>query len=167
MTAPATPERVALYRLYGDDDFLLYVGISNNPERRWYQHSIYQRWWPAVVHKEVVWHDDRAAALAAEEQVIQTERPPYNAPWTPGKAKGRAPCPMYDPEETMLIADAIRQEIADGVYPVGVDLRRKEIAAKHGVAIRVVSSALEDLFRDGLLVLRGNQFRIPRLEGDS
>jgi hypothetical protein len=45
--------RTALYKLYGQDDALLYVGISDNPRYRWTQHARTQPWWHEVVTREI------------------------------------------------------------------------------------------------------------------
>lgn len=70
--------RCALYRVFGPDDALLYVGISNNFGTRWQQHAGKQEWWPEVRRQTVDWYDTRIEAAAAEVDAIKTERPQYN-----------------------------------------------------------------------------------------
>lgn len=72
------PERTALYRLFGADNELLYVGITNNPERRLDHHRARKPWWREVTMRVVEWYDDRPAAERAERKAIQTEGPRYN-----------------------------------------------------------------------------------------
>jgi S-DNA-T family DNA segregation ATPase FtsK/SpoIIIE len=75
----AGPERVALYRWVGADDDVLYVGISDDPDRRIGQHVQGKPWVEEAARVDIVeWHDSRAAALEAEERLIKLERPRYN-----------------------------------------------------------------------------------------
>ncbi|MYR28716.1 MULTISPECIES: GIY-YIG nuclease family protein [unclassified Streptomyces] len=69
------PER-AVYRLYGEADELLYVGSSNDPERRWRQHAE-KSWWAEVRRNTVEWHP-RHLAWGVEVNAIWRERPKYN-----------------------------------------------------------------------------------------
>jgi predicted GIY-YIG superfamily endonuclease len=68
----------ALYRLYGDSDQLLYIGITRNPKWRWYMHARRSPWWPSVQRRDLVWHDSRPEARAAEIEAIGAERPVHN-----------------------------------------------------------------------------------------
>lgn len=80
MSTPSA-ERTALYRLYDADGRLLYVGIAQDPEKRWSQHSRTKRatWWPLVARKTVEWFPNREAADAAETIAINNEKPPSTA----------------------------------------------------------------------------------------
>lgn len=76
---PQQRERVALYRFWGADGALLYVGISNRPDLRWAQHAADKPWWGQVAHKEVcAWYSSRRAAEQAESMAIRCELPRYN-----------------------------------------------------------------------------------------
>jgi predicted GIY-YIG superfamily endonuclease len=70
--------RTALYRLYDADRKLLYIGISQNPDVRWGQHSQNKPWWSSVEVREIEWHETRALAAAAEKAAIKTEQPYWN-----------------------------------------------------------------------------------------
>lgn len=71
--------RTALYRLYGADGSLLYIGIAFNPPTRWYAHACDKGWWPEVTRKEVShWYESRREAETAERSAILTEMPKYN-----------------------------------------------------------------------------------------
>lgn len=70
--------RTAVYRLFGSDDVLLYIGMSGDPEVRWQQHSYGRKWWPDVRRETVRWYDTRDEAAAAEKAAIRAERPKYN-----------------------------------------------------------------------------------------
>lgn len=69
-----------LYRAYGDDGRLLYVGITGNDvEQRFRQHDASgAEWVDQLAHVRWEWHDDRKAALAAESEAIKSEWPLYN-----------------------------------------------------------------------------------------
>lgn len=75
---PQVPVPTALYRLCGNRGTLLYVGITDNPDRRWFQHAGDKSWWPSVEAKSITWFPSREQALDAEAQAIRTERPIHN-----------------------------------------------------------------------------------------
>lgn len=68
----------ALYRFYGDAGRLLYVGITDDPDRRWKQHAGSKDWWPEVRGIAVDWYETRAAVEAAEKRAIAVEQPAHN-----------------------------------------------------------------------------------------
>lgn len=70
--------RTALYRFYGEDDALLYVGITEHLGTRWHNHSRKKPWWPEVQRQTAEWHPTRAEAAAAEIEAVRTEHPRYN-----------------------------------------------------------------------------------------
>jgi hypothetical protein len=73
-----------LYRLWGPKGELLYVGVSENPLKRWGVHAVDKPWWPQVRRLEAVAVGDRTAAEVAEYVAIVRERPRYNRwPWKP------------------------------------------------------------------------------------
>lgn len=72
-------ERVALYRWIGRGGELLYVGISNDPDRRIGEHVEGKPWVEEAARVDIVdWFDSRELALEAEEEMIKSERPRYN-----------------------------------------------------------------------------------------
>lgn len=71
-------EPTALYRFYGQNDVLLYVGISSNPAGRWVTHAAEKQWWPQVVRKTVVMYGSRMEAEIAEGIAIRSESPLHN-----------------------------------------------------------------------------------------
>lgn len=85
--------RTALYRLFGLEGELLYVGIANNPESRWTQHSKTKEWWHLVAKKTTCWFDRRIVAADAEVKAIQTERPRFNIMHAP--LDSGAPTPAH------------------------------------------------------------------------
>lgn len=74
--APHKPH--ALYRFFDDANELLYVGITNNPSRRFTQHGVDREWWHEVTTIRMEPHSDRNAVLAAEKVAIKVEHPRYN-----------------------------------------------------------------------------------------
>jgi hypothetical protein len=77
----------ALYRFFGTDGALLYVGITYDTEQRFTSHSNSSPWWKDVASQDIEWHETRQLALTAELAAIRTECPRYNisgSPWAPG-----------------------------------------------------------------------------------
>lgn len=71
-------QRTALYRFYDAGENLLYVGITNDPWRRWRQHVQEKSWYPQVKHQAVTWYESRIRAEVAESVAIRCERPRFN-----------------------------------------------------------------------------------------
>lgn len=92
---------VALYRLFGAANDLLYVGITDSPRIRFAEHAKDKPWWPDVVRKTVTWCDDRKAACAAELAAIRDEGPAHNiagkGETVHGKDRHRHPPLAYRP----------------------------------------------------------------------
>lgn len=70
--------KTAVYRFYDRNGKLLYVGITNNVERRIAQHLVDKPWAHQIVRRSVEVYSSRDAALAAERRAIRRERPKYN-----------------------------------------------------------------------------------------
>ncbi|SHL73996.1 GIY-YIG nuclease family protein [Streptomyces yunnanensis] len=70
--------RTALYRVFDAAGKLLYIGISQNPDVRFGQHSQTKPWWPEVAERRVEWHDTRAEAAKTEKEAIRAEQPYWN-----------------------------------------------------------------------------------------
>jgi len=69
----------ALYRIWGEADLLLYIGISKDFGARWKQHAKRQPWWDEMRRLSVdAWYLSREEAEATEEAAIRAERPKYN-----------------------------------------------------------------------------------------
>ena len=67
-----------LYRFFGHDDQLLYVGLTINPGRRFQKHMAEKPWWTEVAKVTMEQHPDLAALRAAEAAAIKTEHPLHN-----------------------------------------------------------------------------------------
>lgn len=74
-----------LYRLFGQQDELLYVGIASNPGRRFEQHAKDKPWWSDVERVTLEHRKDRKEALAAESAAIAAEQPRYNIAGNAGR----------------------------------------------------------------------------------
>lgn len=93
------PGRTYVYRLYGYDGRLLYVGITNSPSRRFVQHASgddRKDWWGKVDHRATTLrtYETRNQALRAEEHAIKTEGPVHNKVHNPdwhGTYRGEQP----------------------------------------------------------------------------
>lgn len=70
--------RTAVYRFYDNDNTLIYVGITNNPVKRWDLHAYEKPWWSDVTLREIEWFSTREEAEVAEAQIISSRRPKWN-----------------------------------------------------------------------------------------
>lgn len=111
-------ERTAVYRILGEDDELLYIGMTNNPAIRWNGHQRIQPWWNELRSMSVEWFDSREEAAAAEKAAIQSEEPKYNVTYLrrPGGSRLEVPEDIGPeeadgPDMTWGLAD--RQEYMD------------------------------------------------------
>lgn len=75
---PDSSAPTSLYRLYGADGALLYVGISTRPFQRVREHSKGQTWWTEVASQTFEHFPTREEAAAAELDAIRTENPQHN-----------------------------------------------------------------------------------------
>lgn len=91
----AIADGTALYRIWGEADLLLYIGISDRFGARWREHAKKQPWWPEMRRLSVdQWFGKRADAKAAEEAAIRLEGPKYN--------KTHVGVPLYRSKPTAL-----------------------------------------------------------------
>jgi predicted GIY-YIG superfamily endonuclease len=67
-----------LYRLFDQDERLLYVGVTQDLFRRWKEHSKQKDWWKQVFKFTQECYPDRASVEAAERDAIKSECPMYN-----------------------------------------------------------------------------------------
>jgi predicted GIY-YIG superfamily endonuclease len=68
----------AVYRAFGAQAWLLYVGISVDPHVRLAAHNRRAEWADEARHITLAWYGDRRRAEAAEARAIVTEHPVYN-----------------------------------------------------------------------------------------
>lgn len=67
-----------VYRIYGANGALLYVGVSNDHERRLKEHARTKAWWPQASSVQVEHYPNRSEAMYREAAVIRFERPVFN-----------------------------------------------------------------------------------------
>lgn len=68
----------ALYRFFGEDGVLLYVGITNHLPGRMSEHAVEKPWWLEVQQVKVEHYPTRDDVSAAEQKAILEEHPRYN-----------------------------------------------------------------------------------------
>lgn len=67
-----------LYRFYGRDDELLYVGITCNPGNRLNSHRRHKAWWRDVTRIALEQFESRVELATAELTAIRAEKPLHN-----------------------------------------------------------------------------------------
>lgn len=85
----AKPEDNALYRHFDEKGRLLYVGITNDPGRRWEQHKD-KNWWIHVRTTTIERYPDRRSVRDAERAAIESEKPWWNTAMNPEMAERRS-----------------------------------------------------------------------------
>ncbi|MFE2407069.1 hypothetical protein ACFXDE_01860 [Kitasatospora sp. NPDC059408] len=69
----------ALYRCYDADRWLLYIGTTLDPTRRFREHAKWFGWWPAVARTEIEWLPyGLPESMTTEHATIRRERPACN-----------------------------------------------------------------------------------------
>jgi predicted GIY-YIG superfamily endonuclease len=95
-----------LYRFFGADDALLYVGVADDVARRLAQHRATAEWWPAAVRGELRCYPTRGAALQAEAIAITVEKPQRNAQIP--RVRDDRPLELSPAEQTRLVVELER-----------------------------------------------------------
>jgi predicted GIY-YIG superfamily endonuclease len=116
-----------LYRHYDKDGRLLYVGVSDNPDKRLKKHRYASRWSALIERMEVQKFESLKGALEAEKTAIKEEQPLYNTHHgSPidkadrpklgglGRGQGRKPVKVGEDTVTMSIrmTPAQREKVA-------------------------------------------------------
>lgn len=96
--------RTAVYRVFNLEGELLYIGSSNNPRIRCYQHASTKRWWSEVASRTEEWFDTRVEAELVEKVAVGVEKPRYNVQHTPLHRKVSAHREEMTPKEAALWA---------------------------------------------------------------
>lgn len=143
--APAS-ERTALYRLYDTDDRLLYVGITNDPKKRWTHHASMKPWWPDVARHAVEWYDSRPEAEVAEFAAIRSEAPIHNGQHARSPIEVHASAAEVRRDARYLrIAATLRSAIQDGAYPAGTKLPpTRDLKEMFNTTSATIGKAVED-----------------------
>lgn len=83
-----------VYVAKNEADEVLYVGFTGHPMKRFKQHQKGSPWAPLA--RSLTWtgYPTKGQALAAEQQLIASLRPPFNITYNPGASRaGGGPCP--------------------------------------------------------------------------
>lgn len=78
LQTPEPQPKTILYRLYGGDGDLLYVGISDNWPSRMKQHKKDKHWFGEVERLDLQAFATRSEALLSERAAIESEKPKFN-----------------------------------------------------------------------------------------
>ena len=153
---PTPAERTALYRVRNTVGDLLYVGISERPEYRWFAHRRQHEWWAEVTQYSLEWHESRDSALKAEEEAIRTERPRHNSTYNYSVLFDPASWePVCDGVKHQLLAERIRAEIRSGRWRLGYRIPSFEVLTEAASVSRtVVQKAIGNLRSEGVLDFR-------------
>lgn len=119
----------ALYRAYGLDGRLLYVGITDDLETRIKQHLLDAPWVDLLGAFTIHHYASRADARAAEIAAIRTEWPLYNVDQSPDPASAAWLLWLWSRKDPFPSAEPIQ-------------LRRGRLIRRHEVRCRRVWAAL-------------------------
>lgn len=161
MSNPYPAGKSALYRLYDSADTLLYVGIARHPDVRFKEHASDKSWWHLVARTEIVWLDDRTAALEAEAKVMMEERPLYNGYHHLGKGWPQKALKYDDTADRKTVRSGMRAALERGEYTPGTYFQAPPIGRQYGVAPVTAFHALRDLVDEGVLEYATRRFRVP------
>lgn len=67
-----------VYRFFGADDLLLYIGVTGSFGRRLEHHKCTREWFHQVQKITLVWYDNWETAAHAEVDAIVKENPVHN-----------------------------------------------------------------------------------------
>lgn len=156
-------ERTALYRLYDDEDRLLYIGITKNLEQRWTGHrhaATSSKWWPNVARKAIEWHPTYESADAAETAAIAAEDPLHNRAKLPYRRRpDRTPLSpeldwsthLQDPYSKQA-ARILAREIESGIIrPGDVMPSAKDLHNRFGLSAGTCGEVLRSMAAQGLI----------------
>ncbi|MEU5360255.1 GIY-YIG nuclease family protein [Streptomyces albidoflavus] len=144
--------RTALYCLFSADEALLYVGITNDPERRWEDHWKHKFWWHLVARKDITWHPTREEAAAQEKEIIVAQKPLYNRTWNSAKTPHRAGDPPLPDPFVPALVERLRAGMQSGQYPPGyVFADDHETNRALGTSSITLMGAMVRLGREGLV----------------
>lgn len=80
---------LGVYRIFGDDDVSLYVGMSTNPTARLNDHT-HKDWWPDVRRIELTLHSSPREVVQTELDEIDRLRPIHNVQHCPWRKRAQS-----------------------------------------------------------------------------
>lgn len=98
---------VCVYRYFDVGHRLLYVGISNEPDKRRAQHILSSGWFRFVAAWSIDWYRDRDTAARQELEAIQVELPLFNRAGTDPERDARARAYLLAKQAFDLLSPAI------------------------------------------------------------
>lgn len=78
MSSSQSQRPAHLYRCFGSDGTLLYIGVSSDHRQRFASHEKHSEWWTQVDRIELTHFALRPDALDAERAAIVAENPVHN-----------------------------------------------------------------------------------------
>jgi hypothetical protein len=92
-----------MYRYFGADGTLLYIGVSDDWTRRARQHWLSKPWALDILSVGLEEYASRPAVLAAERRAIKSERPLYNVQHNRGTSAAEEPASSLTFGDVILI----------------------------------------------------------------
>lgn len=131
--------RTYVYRLFGDNDELLYVGCTAYLAERLATHRQQKPWWREVRRYTATSYWPRAEALKAEWEAIQTERPKYNVVGNPERLTATQDYAIVTSDEWRELGyESYTEWYVGHVWPLMLDLGVRPIPrAAAGVLQRI------------------------------
>lgn len=125
----AWPRPCHLYHVYDAAGALIYVGMTDDVDRRMRDHELTKTWWVEVASTWVLTYPSRAACAAAEALAIHLLRPRYNI-----EVPGGERCDVL----AGRVSEDLRPDVASVVE---VDELRKQIAHREDRISRLRAEA--------------------------
>lgn len=127
-------ERTAVYRIRGEADELLYIGMTGDLRVRWDDHAAKQPWWDELRSMTVDWYDSREEADDAERAAIEAETPKYNKKYLAPRRerRRRAPRPRICMHEKELAALPVEIGVEAAGRALGIGRGAAYLRAKAG-----------------------------------
>ena len=109
----------ALYWIYDADGMLIYIGVADDPPKRFAQHAQSSAWWVLAARHNLQWYGTRTEAEKAEAAAIKRHDPYFNRvhainpPGNPVYDAGiKALCAQLGISRSVLVTTLIDRELA-------------------------------------------------------
>jgi predicted GIY-YIG superfamily endonuclease len=140
----ANGRQTHLYRHYAEDGTLLYVGISVNAFKRLIDHKMHSAWFAQIETVKIKRYPTRMAAIQAETEAIQNEKPLYNI------RKKLPDITEYDELKSEFFDSSIKRA-REGLYSETIKLKPVYSLEEAGKMLDMSASSVVDLIKKGLL----------------